>query len=548
MSKGKRNFEHQEWVLVDTETNGLRNPIYVIELGAQLMKGWEPLGEPYVSKINHGVAISPEAERVHGISADLLERDGGDPKQVYDLFRNYVADRPVASYNLAFDWDRVLLREWERLHIPPIGNRGFCIYRLAQRLLDPIDTENLKLQTLRQYYNLPIRGAHSAYGDVETVIDLISAVIFPLLERNELNTYDGIIQYIDSEWYPTRLKFGKFKGRMVTEAINDPVFRDWLVWLKNSDRKSSSDMGRWYLENLESLMDKFEKNSTQYLSVDSKKKINSARTDKVRKGIVLYHDLRQEELEMLVEAARERLADLEVTYTRILNKMQQVINKIFSAVADISLEIDRLRLRVKYKKEYLNAILGMSEKTSEEIDDQLRMETEETEKEYNDELSFISDSKSLGSEELSELKRIFRKLSAIFHPDRYANDSQSYDLYLEATKIINKARDEQNIDLLRSIVDNPEAFKSSLSSEFIIENLEVNPRDVYQSLQIRIVDILSKIEDLKSDPNYELEKIVSRRPEYLDKIIYEKTELLNAEKQMLLNEIEEIDNEISNFE
>ena len=33
-----------EWVLIDTETNGLKAPIYTVDLAAQLMRGWEPVG------------------------------------------------------------------------------------------------------------------------------------------------------------------------------------------------------------------------------------------------------------------------------------------------------------------------------------------------------------------------------------------------------------------------------------------------------------------------------------------------------------------------
>ena len=33
------------WVIVDTETDGLYEPIHVVELSAQLMRGWEAVGD-----------------------------------------------------------------------------------------------------------------------------------------------------------------------------------------------------------------------------------------------------------------------------------------------------------------------------------------------------------------------------------------------------------------------------------------------------------------------------------------------------------------------
>ena len=43
--------------------------------------------------------------------------------------------------------------------------------RVAQRLLDLVPAGNCKLQTLRQYYRLPKRGAHTALGDVDSVAE-----------------------------------------------------------------------------------------------------------------------------------------------------------------------------------------------------------------------------------------------------------------------------------------------------------------------------------------------------------------------------------------
>jgi DNA polymerase III epsilon subunit-like protein len=38
-----------DWVILDTETTGFSAPIFVVELAAQKMKGWEPDGQPFRS-------------------------------------------------------------------------------------------------------------------------------------------------------------------------------------------------------------------------------------------------------------------------------------------------------------------------------------------------------------------------------------------------------------------------------------------------------------------------------------------------------------------
>ena len=93
--------------------------------------------------------------------------------------------------------------------------------RLAQRLLDPVPAGNCKLQTLRQYYRLPERGAHTALGDVGTVADLFATVLRPIAEQRGLETWEQLAAYAAEEWVPSRIAFGKHKGRSIAEARTD---------------------------------------------------------------------------------------------------------------------------------------------------------------------------------------------------------------------------------------------------------------------------------------------------------------------------------------
>jgi DNA polymerase III epsilon subunit-like protein len=98
------------FVLLDTETNGIKPPIYVVELAAQRMRGWEPEGAPFVRLLNHGAAIAPESSRVNGYTPEILERDGEPLHAVYEAFAEYAGERPLVSYNLSYDLDQVLRR------------------------------------------------------------------------------------------------------------------------------------------------------------------------------------------------------------------------------------------------------------------------------------------------------------------------------------------------------------------------------------------------------------------------------------------------------
>src|SRR5229473_3304971 len=126
------------WILLDTETNGVIVPIFVVELAAQRMRGWQPDGEPFRKLLNQNADIPPEASRVHGYTREILERDGEPALDVYRAFADYTGELPIVSYNVEYDFEQVLMPEWNRLGIKPIGAVGFCALRLAQRLLDPV--------------------------------------------------------------------------------------------------------------------------------------------------------------------------------------------------------------------------------------------------------------------------------------------------------------------------------------------------------------------------------------------------------------------------
>ena len=83
-------MNNQDWVIIDFETTGLFDPIYIIEIAAQRMSGWEPQGDPFSLYINHGVEIPPEAIAVHGITDAFINENGIAPEMAHNQFSDYV--------------------------------------------------------------------------------------------------------------------------------------------------------------------------------------------------------------------------------------------------------------------------------------------------------------------------------------------------------------------------------------------------------------------------------------------------------------------------
>ena len=523
------------WVLIDTETTGIKAPIHVVDIGAQLMCGWEPEGPSFQRLINTAGYISPEVSRIHGYTKEILERDGFPPHDVYGEFSKYCQNHPIVSYNLEYDYDRVLLPEWEHLNITPIGNRGFCALRLAQRLLDPVPAGNCKLQTLRQFYRLPERGAHSAMGDVLTVVDLMRKVLRPIADQRGLKTWQQLLSYSQKEWYPSRLPFGKFKGRLYQDARDDRNLFSWIQWLASSKTSRSKKMGNWYLKQLEKSPEKIEPPSKIYATaVDTDIKPTDAK--EIRSGIVVFENTDINRLKALVSAARERLADLETIFTRESNAVAVTQASLFSLLKDLFQERDRLKLLINYRQIFLDKLFHEGDDEAEQVS----MEYEEARKQSDDEFSQAEreakNTKFLSEDQQNEIKEIHRKLVRLFHPDRHVGDTEKQKAYTHIMSEVNHARDTGNIDKLREISDDPESYmaKHNLGKIDLSDDEDVvSLQKLYEALQAKIIEIIEEIDDLRNDPKFELYKLSTRRPDYLKEVAGKQKVELSAECEEL---------------
>ena len=541
--------DSEDWTLVDTETTGLSQPIYVVEIAAQKMRGWKPVGEPFRKLINAGADIQPEVSRVNGYTKEILERDGYPPVEVYDEFADYADGAPICSYNIKYDYDDVLINEWKRNDIKQITPRGFCLLRLAQRLLDPIQAGNHKLQTLRQFYRLPERGAHTALGDVLTVVDLLETVLQPLGALKGLTDMKSVRSFTEEKWFPTKLPFGKFRGRSFLEARENPNLKSWIEWLAQSDNERSREMGSWYLEKLSKpRQESVSGPKVIATAVDSTHP--SANRGSERKGIIVFDDTRVSQLKALVNAARERLADLESVLDRDRIGVAQTQSKLFGLLRPLYQKRDALKLLIKFRKKYINSILDEFDIDPDEIESEYHKSQKKLDDEYKSAQKESEATLSLSESQQNELKNLHRELVKLYHPDRVFGDDDTAHAYSELMSIINDARRRMDIDLMREIAENPEAFmqKNNLGSHIFDDNDELHSlQRLYESLQERILDTISAIADLRASPPYQVFRFSMRREDYLSEVAdLQRTELemecekLEIEADQLKSEIEKL--------
>jgi hypothetical protein len=128
-------------------------------------------------------------------------------------------------------------------------------------------------------------------------------VLRPLAWKRGLESWEKFVNFTTGEWFPSRLAFGKFKGRLYQEAREDAELRSWLEWLAESTNERSSAMGRWDLGQLENGT---VREDAAFLDLEIQEHAGDVAT-----GLVVFQQPEIALYQRLLEAARNRLAELE---------------------------------------------------------------------------------------------------------------------------------------------------------------------------------------------------------------------------------------------
>lgn len=421
-------------------------------------------------------------------------------------------------------------------------------------MLDPVPAGNCKLQTLRQYYRLPERGAHTGMGDVETVIDLLQNILKPIATERGLHTWESLVAFADEEWFPSRIPFGKHKGRNFRDANEDSDLKEWLEWLCSTSNKRSNAMGEWYLKQLDkSKISNGARKTKPFPNIKKNSAKNLEQNTAKRTDLLCYVDLKAEEYEQLIAFARARLADLSTEYIELNRKIDVHNSALFDLVKDHYRERDRIALVIEYRQQFLDKLMSEGEDEAEEIIKEYRRAQEEQEQEFEEAIKQLTETFDLTEDEKKQIKKLFGKLVRLFHPDRYRDEPEKQIIYEKLISVINDARDASDIELLQEISENPDAFiakqgwkKISIKDDASAANL----KKLYEEIELEIVSRIEALNTLRNTSDYYLLIYCEDNPGRLADVSQQRIDALNkqisefnADADRLKIEIEEITGE-----
>lgn len=209
-------------IVLDFETTGLQPGYRPVEIAWLEFDSLYKVSQSVTSLIDPQIPIEPGAQRVHGISSEML---AGMPT-LEEFLQGEHADKfadehvLVVAHNAAFDLPM----------FAPFCKKAtsLCTMRLAQALYPT--AENHKLQTLASMFAVEVEPTHRAMADVGACFELLRTIA-----KKEDKSIDELLVVASFTSPESLMPFGKHKGKMIKDLPSD-----YVAWLT-----STLEPGHW---------------------------------------------------------------------------------------------------------------------------------------------------------------------------------------------------------------------------------------------------------------------------------------------------------------
>jgi DNA polymerase-3 subunit epsilon len=250
----------------------------------------------------------------------------------------------------------------------------------------------------------------------------------------------------------------------------------------------------------------------------------------------------------MVATARSRLAEIEATYTGDQCAVEATQAKLFKLVEQHYQERDRLRSTIRDRRKYLGALLAGREHEAVYTAGPHQRATTEAESNYERTASAAEYRRELGDEAERELRKLWKQLILLYHPDRHTGEADTFDTYVKLMSAINRAKEERDMSRLREIAEDPAGFilrQGWTWSDFGDADEIASLRKLLGRLDAEIVNKLNVLNGLRESSFYELHQLSSARPSLLDEAAAGVAKAISAEITQLEAEAEKLGSEIA---
>lgn len=203
-------------IVLDFETTGLQPGYRPVEIAWLEFDSIYKVSQSVTSLIDPQIPIEPGAQKVHGISSEML---AGMPT-LEEFLQGEHADKfadehvLVVAHNAAFDLPM----------FAPFCKKAtsLCTMRLAQALYPT--AENHKLQTLASMFAVEVEPTHRAMADVGACFELLRTIA-----KKEDKSIDELLVVASYTSPESLMPFGKHKGKMIKDLPSD-----YVAWLSTT--------------------------------------------------------------------------------------------------------------------------------------------------------------------------------------------------------------------------------------------------------------------------------------------------------------------------
>lgn len=196
-------IEDVTFAILDTETTGLSPAMgaKLCELAILFVRDGKPVGE-YQTLINPGVPIDPGAQRIHGISDEMVS-DKPKFRQIAQEVRALLSDKVMVCHNLSFD-KRFMEAEFKGAGLAMPRIPEVCTLKLARRYFNfsrnglghIVDFEIEP--SYKEENGLSTTGAHRARNDVLMLSGVFRYLLNKLDAHKKPKTLEDLLALVKS--------------------------------------------------------------------------------------------------------------------------------------------------------------------------------------------------------------------------------------------------------------------------------------------------------------------------------------------------------------